>query len=483
MLSLAICFVSLLISRAFASLQIVPGATWTASGLNQHIQAHGGGIIQVGSTYYWVGENKLNGSAFQSINCYSSTDLVNWKFQSYLLTVQSSGDLGPNRVVERPHIIYNSATSKYVMWMHIDSSSYGEARAGVATSSSVCGTYTYFELVCRHLRHQLITNIQRSKSAAWLPEQRPQRVQSFDVDVDADTDGTGYLLTEDVILTSRSRFRANGLRINKLSADYTSVVSATYLFADYEAPAIYKSGSTYFMFASHLSGWSPNDNVYCTATSLSGPWSAWSTFATSGTNTYNSQTAAVVNINGIVMYMGDRWQSSNLMTSTYVWLPLTISGTTATMANRVNWIINAAAGTWSTAPSETTPEAESSTNALASGAKIIACSGCSGSDSVGYIGGPSPGGTLTFNGISSSAATTTTLRIHHTNGDSTQRYANVIVNGVSNIVAFLPTTNDNTPGTSLLTTPLKSGTSNVIVFQSYNSGWAPNIDRIMVPVS
>ncbi|PQE22970.1 Glycosyl hydrolase family 43 protein [Rutstroemia sp. NJR-2017a BBW] len=454
MLSLAICFVSLLISRAFASLQIVR------------------------STYYWVGENKLNGSAFQSINCYSSTDLVNWKFQSYLLTVQSSGDLGPNRVVERPHIMYNSATSKYVMWMHIDSSSYGEAKAGVATSSSFT-----FTSAANCLRHQLITNIQRSKSAAWLPEQRPQRVQSFDVDVDADTDGTGYLLTEDVILTSCSRFRANGLRINKLSADYTSVVSATYLFADYEAPAIYKSGNTYFMFASHLSGWSPNDNVYCTATSLSGPWSAWSTFATSGTNTYSSQTAAVVNINGIVMYMGDRWQSSNLMTSTYVWLPLTISGTTATMANRVNWIINAAAGTWSTAPSETTPEAEASTNALASGAKIISCSGCSGSDSVGYIGGPSPGGTLTFNGISSSAATTTTLRIHHTNGDSTQRYANVIVNGVSNIVSFLPTTNDNTPGTSLLTTPLKSGTSNVIVFQSYNSGWAPNIDRIMVPVS
>jgi hypothetical protein len=62
-----------------------------------------------------------------------------------------------------------------------------------------------------------------------------------------DTDGTGYLLTED---------RANGLRIDLLSSDYLSVVSATYLYAqDYEAPALYKSGSTYFMFASHESGW------------------------------------------------------------------------------------------------------------------------------------------------------------------------------------------------------------------------------------
>ena len=128
---------------ASGSLQIVPGATWTAKGTNQHVQAHGGGIIEVNGVYYWIGENKLNGSAFQSINCYSSTDLVQWTFVNELLTLQSSGDLGPNRVVERPHVIYNDASAKYVMWMHIDDSSYGEARAGVATCASVCGSYTY----------------------------------------------------------------------------------------------------------------------------------------------------------------------------------------------------------------------------------------------------------------------------------------------------------------------------------------------------
>ncbi|CAD6446086.1 df446dcb-37ea-4449-9041-195606bb0711 [Sclerotinia trifoliorum] len=450
MLHTVFLLLSICSSYALASLQIISGATWTASGINQHIQAHGGGIIQVGSTYYWAGENKLNGSAFQSINCYSSTDLVNWKFNSYLLTLQSSGDLGPNRVVERPHIMYNDATAKYVLWMHIDSSNYGEAKAGVATSDSVCGPYTY------------------------LGASQPLGYQSRDLNVFKDTDGTGYLLTED---------RANGLRIDKLSANYTSVVSAVYLFADYEAPAIYKSDDTYFMFASHLSGWSPNDNVYATATNLSGPWSAWSNFATVGTNTYSSQTAAVVNINGVVMYMGDRWESSNLMTSTYVWLPLTISGTKASMSNEVNWIIDPAAGTWTTGPSEAWLEADAATNTLANGAKNITCSGCSDGVRVGYIGGPSPGGTLTMDGVSSSVATTTTIRIHHLNGDSTQRYAKVVVNGVSNIIAFLPTADGNTPGTSVLTTPLKSGAGNSIEFESYNSGWAPDIDRIMIPVS
>lgn len=148
--------------------------------------------------------------------------------------------------------------------------------------------------------------------------------------------------------------------------------------------------------------------------------------------------------------------------------------------NEINWIFNIGAGTWTPGPSETTPEAESSDNILKNSAKILSCTGCSGSKSVGYIGG-SPGGTLTFPGISSSESATTTIRIHHTNGDSTQRYSNVLVNGVSYVVAFLPTTNDNTPGTSTLTVPLNSGSSNTIEFESYNGEWGmfvPCLGRI-----
>jgi sucrose-6-phosphate hydrolase SacC (GH32 family) len=121
-----------------------------------------------------VGEDKTNGSAFQNINCYSSTNLVEWTYVGALLTRQSSGDLGPSRVVERPKVVFNQRTGQYVLYMHIDSSNYGEAKVGVATGSSVCGQYSY------------------------RGSFRPNNRESRDMGLFVDDDGTGYLLTEDV---------------------------------------------------------------------------------------------------------------------------------------------------------------------------------------------------------------------------------------------------------------------------------------------
>lgn len=104
---------------------------------------------------------------------------------------------------------------------------------------------------------------------------------------------------------------------------------------------------------------------------------------------------------------------------------------------------------------------------MSGGAKTVSCSSCSGSSAAGYIGG-SAGGTLKFPNVSSTVDTNTTIRINYMNGDKTQRYANVLVNGVANVVAFVPTT---TPMASTLTVPLKKGTANVIEFQAYNGGW------------
>jgi hypothetical protein len=177
--------------------------------------------------------------------------------------------------------------------------------------------------------------------------------------------------------------------------------------------------------------------------------------------------------------MGDRWLSTNLMASTYIWLPLTLSGTSATLTNETSWVISSQQA-WTPGPAETTPEAESSSNTLSNGAKILSCSGCSGGKSVGYVGGSSDG-TLKFNGISSNATTKTTIQVRYENGDSTQRYAKVTVNGNSQILAFIPSTNGNTPFSSTLHAELNAGSSNVITIEGYNGGWGPDVDRLLVP--
>jgi hypothetical protein len=49
--------------------------------------------------------------------------------------------------------------------------------------------------------------------------------------------------------------RPNGLRIDRLTDDYTNVTSNTYLWPQHiEAPAIYKKDGVYFMFGSQLTG-------------------------------------------------------------------------------------------------------------------------------------------------------------------------------------------------------------------------------------
>ncbi|RYC53758.1 hypothetical protein CHU98_g12451, partial [Xylaria longipes] len=94
--------------------------------------------------------------------------------------------------------------------------------------------------------------------------------------------------------------------------------------------------------------------------------------------------------------------------------------------------------------------------------------------------GGSAGGSVTFSGVSSGAATRSSVRVKYVNGDSSQRFATVTVNGASQKLAFLPTVG-GTPGSSVLNVDLKSGAANTVVISTTDGTWGPDIDRIMVP--
>lgn len=272
------------------------------------------------------------------------------------------------------------------------------------------------------------------------------------------------------------------MHIAALTSDYLNVTEHVYTWKEkYESPAVLKNGNTYFMFASQLTGWNPNDNYYSTASSLRGPWSGWKKFAPSGSNTHTSQTTHVFPLSSsTALYLGDRWVPDNLMSSTYIWLPLQISGTTATLPWYYNWILDPKSSIpFKAAPADNTYEAESGT--LSGGAKTVSCSGCSGGKAVGYIGGSS-NGAVTFRGVQSNADTRTTIRMRYTNGDKTERFAEVVVNGGERVrAAFVPSANGQETGVASITVGLRRG-ENTIEVRGVDGGYGPDVDRILVPV-
>jgi hypothetical protein len=80
------------------------------------------------------------------VSCYSSKDLVKWKYGGVALasvTGNSNNDLDTSRVIERPKVVYNKKTKKFVMWMHVDANDYSYSQAGVAISDNPGGPYKY----------------------------------------------------------------------------------------------------------------------------------------------------------------------------------------------------------------------------------------------------------------------------------------------------------------------------------------------------
>ncbi|HWS36565.1 MAG TPA: beta-xylosidase, partial [Actinoplanes sp.] len=125
-----------------APLTITNGVQFTdTAGAGLH--AHGGGVLKVGSYWYWFGENRNADDTFRAVSVYRSSDLRNWEFRNDVLTSSSASELGSAKI-ERPKVIYNASTGRFVMWMHKENATdYGEARAAVASSATVDGGYTY----------------------------------------------------------------------------------------------------------------------------------------------------------------------------------------------------------------------------------------------------------------------------------------------------------------------------------------------------
>ncbi|MGQ4384927.1 RICIN domain-containing protein [Streptomyces sp. SAS_270] len=291
---------------AQAAAQTITNGTQFTDSSGSAVHAHGGGVIKVGSYYYWFGEHRNADNTFQYVDAYRSTDLKNWEFRNHVLSQSSASELATANI-ERPKVMYNASTGKFVMWMHKENGTdYSEARAAVAVSDTVDGNYTY-----RGSFRPLGDSMSR------------------DITVFVDSDGAGYMAS-----AANENY---DLHLYRLTADYTgiaSLVANPWPGGHREAPALFKRGGVYFMLTSGATGWSANQQQYATATSPAGPWSAMTNVGDS--TAFNSQTAYVLPVQGTsgtsYLYMGDRWGNSfggTVNDSRYVWLPLTFPTSTS----------------------------------------------------------------------------------------------------------------------------------------------------------
>lgn len=125
-----------------------PGQVWLDTE-GKRIQAHGGSIMYLDGVYYWYGENKEktlpdNDIWHWGVRCYTSTDLYNWEDKGLIIPPEPddpTSSLHPTAQMDRPHIIYNAQTKKFVCWLKIMNKDQTQTET-VLTADHILGPYT-----------------------------------------------------------------------------------------------------------------------------------------------------------------------------------------------------------------------------------------------------------------------------------------------------------------------------------------------------
>ena len=340
-------------SKKATKVSFESGKIWLDTN-GEHINAHGGGFLIHDNTYYWFGEHKLAGrigyQAMVGVRVYSSKDLLNWKNEGVALSVVNDtlSKLQKGCVIERPKVIFNKKTQKFVMWFHheLKGQMYKAALTGVAVSDNITGPYEYIDSFRIH-KNTLPLNLSQEEFNAIQPINETQKLSkqirinqakrgeifkrdfkggqmSRDMTLFVDDDETAYHIT--------SSEDNQTLLITKLSDDYLSLSNQykrVFPGGRNEAPAILKKDNKYFLFSSGLTGWEPNPGKLAVADSLFGNWTYLGNPCKGKKEevetTFKSQSTYIIPVMGkknAYIFAADRWNKKNHIDGRYVWLPV-----------------------------------------------------------------------------------------------------------------------------------------------------------------
>ena len=325
--------------------RICPGKPWLDTKGNR-IQAHAGSVMYLDGLYYWYGENKEkttgeNGIWHWGVRCYTSKDLYNWEDQGVIIQPETEdpvSSLHPESMMDRPHIIYNKFTKKFVAWlkiMHRD----GTQTETVLTADHILGPYT--------------------KAKEGL---KPLNMSAGDFDLAVAEDGKAYYYFE--------RVHSETICAD-LTADYTDVTGyySTHFPRPYppyvrEATAHFIRNHKHYLITSGTTGYFPNPSEVAIADTWHGPFRVLGNPHVNDLSrtSFHSQISSVFMVQGkkdLYIACADRWlpdlmdmeypvyamwyenmfngkgnermdfdldASRNTSISDYVWLPLRFEG-------------------------------------------------------------------------------------------------------------------------------------------------------------
>ncbi|NDW17376.1 beta-glucanase [Dysgonomonas sp. 216] len=357
---------SIIVLHAQKQKSFYPGKLWFDTD-GKIINAHGGGILYHKGTYYWFGEHKGEHSndALVGVTCYSSTNLYDWTFEQIALPVSDdkNSSITKGCIIERPKVIFNEKTGKFVMYFHLElkGQGYNAAHVGVAISDNAAGPY----VLVKNGRvnagiwpinipdSQKKLNKKESDFKSWTPEW----LRAMENGMFLRRDFKGGQMSRDMTLFVDDDSKAYHiyssednatLQIAELTDDYLGYTGKYIRIfpAKYnEAPAIFKKDGVYWMITSGCTGWKPNEARMFSASSIFGTWSQHPNPCRGEDSelTFHSQSTYILHVQGkenLFVYMGDRWIPSNPIDGRYVWLPILFEDNKPVLKWMDRWSLN-----------------------------------------------------------------------------------------------------------------------------------------------
>jgi hypothetical protein len=335
----------LLPSRTIAQSGLIQNDSFWSTTDGKPINSQGGGIFKFedptsGKTkFYWYGVHyveadtyrnnpsvTLKGTNFEAVTCYSSTDLVNWKFESNVLTKADLNQRGKTWV-GRLGVAYIKALKKYALFVQHGSG------VLIALANSPTGQFIWDQKL------DMTSLIGTSNTGDQT------------VFTDEDT-GKSYLIYSYGKGRNRIYISEIGVKDGKVSLlDCIEVFKGE----SREGNCMFKYKGRYYMCASNIYGWDGSLAYYLVADDIRGPYLPTNKMmvmnGVSADYAHVSQTGFFYVVKGskqeTVIYCGDRWANFAGNGLGYnQWCPISFEGKNPYFNSLSAWNLNIKTGEW-----------------------------------------------------------------------------------------------------------------------------------------